>query len=55
MKNQLLAKFHGILDNIYSSKVQQSSAVERELAELSSILEMPMEGLISAINVVQDQ
>lgn len=52
MRNSLLNKFHGILDTIYSSKLKHSEEVEKELGELSQILEMPMDNLMNAIGTL---
>lgn len=50
MKNSLLQKFQNILNNVYSSKIPHSLEIQKELNELSNILEKPIDNLISAMS-----
>ncbi|KAL4440970.1 hypothetical protein ABPG74_009383 [Tetrahymena malaccensis] len=55
MRDQLQFKYKNILDNYYSQKIKLNEQVQKEFNELSQILEMPMESLISAIKNIQCQ
>ncbi|EAS02108.2 hypothetical protein TTHERM_00557890 (macronuclear) [Tetrahymena thermophila SB210] len=55
MRDQLQFKYKNILDNYYSQKIKLNEQVQKEFNELSQILEMPMESLISAIRNIQCQ